>query len=56
MIFMEGDYKFVEFEKYCKRCKHYNEDEGDPKSKCYDCLNNPVNVDSHKPVNFKEKE
>lgn len=51
---MEGDFKFVEFEKYCKNCIHYEEDESDPKCKCYECLDEPVNVDSHKPINFEQ--
>jgi len=52
---MEGDYKFVEFDKYCDTCKHYKEDEADPKSKCFDCLMTPVNVDSHKPVHYEKE-
>ena len=51
----ESHLKFVEYEKYCHRCEHYEEDEGDPKSKCYECLDNPVNIDSHKPINYKGK-
>ena len=45
--------KFVKFELYCRYCKHYEkrEDE-DP---CFDCLENPVNVDSRKPVKWEEK-
>ena len=53
---MEDNTKFVEFERYCYRCAHYDEDEADPKSKCYGCLDEPVNIDSHKPVNFKERD
>ena len=46
--------KFVKFELYCRNCKHYEkrEDE-DP---CFDCLDNPVNVYSHKPVKWEEKQ
>lgn len=45
--------KFVYFWDYCPKCKYkdFNE-EDDP---CYDCLKEPVNVDSHKPTHFKEK-
>lgn len=51
---MIGDEKIVNFARYCKRCKHRTVEEyEDP---CNDCLNNPVNIDSHKPVNFEEKE
>ena len=46
--------KEVYFANYCRRCEHWTENEDeDP---CNDCLNNPANEDSHKPVNFKEKE
>ena len=50
----ESKEKFVEFERYCQTCAYYDEDESDPKSHCWDCLDEPVNVDSHKPVNYKE--
>lgn len=51
---MDDNYKFVEFDRYCPTCKHYDEDESDPKCKCYECLDNPVNVDSHKPIRYEE--
>ena len=59
-IFLKGGidldrvYKEVYFDKYCKSCKYKNlkEDE-DP---CHDCLNEPSNLYSHKPVNYVEKE
>lgn len=46
----------VEFDKYCKTCKHINvrDDKGfDP---CHDCLNHPANTNSRKPVNYEEDE
>lgn len=50
---MEYGYKEVEFWKYCEKCKHYEvEDVKDP---CNDCLDEPVNLHSTKPVNFEEK-
>lgn len=51
---LENDYKEVYFGEWCSKCKHYKkrEDE-DP---CYDCLDEPVNVHSHKPVYFEEPE
>lgn len=50
---MEGDYKIVEFEKYCPTCKYYELDENeDP---CYECLAEPANIDSHKPIKYEEK-
>lgn len=43
--------KFVDFYKYCNECKFKdNSEEQDP---CYDCLAEPVNEDSHKPMYFK---
>lgn len=51
---MEIVEKFVEFDQYCKRCKHEQLPESeDP---CFECLANPVNVYSHKPVNFEAAE
>ena len=47
--------KEVDFHKYCPKCEHFKEDEFDAKSICYDCLAEGHNVDSHKPVSFKEK-
>lgn len=50
---MEYEYKEVEFWKYCEKCKHYEvEDVKDP---CNDCLDEPVNSHSTKPVYFEEK-
>lgn len=47
--------KEVDFKKYCPKCVYIKDDEFDDKSPCYDCLTEPVNADSHKPVAFKEK-
>ena len=48
---MEYIDKIVDFEKYCKTCEHKNvEEKFDP---CHECLNNPVNTHSKKPVNYK---
>ena len=51
---MVGDNKEVFFDVYCPRCEYKGVSESDPNGKCWDCLESPVNVDSHKPVNFKE--
>lgn len=51
---MIGDYKEVKFKKYCRKCEYKEVSESDPNGQCWDCLESPVNVDSHKPVNFKE--
>lgn len=50
---MEQDYKEVDFKQYCKTCKHEAVDETiDP---CDECLSSPINLYSHKPVNWEEK-
>ena len=49
----EQDYKEVYFDQYCKTCKHAKKDSyEDP---CFECLDNPVNLYSHKPVKWEEK-
>lgn len=51
---MIGDYKFVEYDKYCNKCKHSECYEGD--DPCNECLTNPAMIDSHKPMHFEERE
>ena len=51
---METREKIIEFETYCQKCQYFSQDEADPKSKCWDCLDNPVGINSRRPVNFKE--
>lgn len=46
--------KFVEFDKYCGTCIHKNEKEDS--DTCDECLSNPTNVYSRKPVNWKSSE
>ena len=47
---MEPKMKLVEFENYCKTCIHkYAPGIDEP---CNTCLTNPVNENSHKPVNY----
>lgn len=53
---MEETYKEVYFGEYCKSCEHFTDDENDIESPCYDCLNEPVNLYSHKPVNYSNPE
>lgn len=49
---MQGDLKIVHYWEYCHKCKHKNvKPNEDP---CYECLNNPAKVDSHKPIDFEE--
>lgn len=46
--------KEVRFDIYCKTCKYSNTSQfNDP---CNGCLSQPYNIDSRKPVNWKEKE
>lgn len=54
---MENDdevYKEVYFHEYCKLCKHKDLD--DYTEPCAECLENPVNLYSHKPVKYEKKE
>ena len=45
--------KEVYFYKYCKTCKYAKlKSDEEP---CNECLANPTNTYSHKPVNYKEK-
>jgi len=37
---------------YCKTCSHKNEPEDS--DTCNDCLNQPYNIDSHKPINYNK--
>jgi hypothetical protein len=51
---MEIIEKFVEFNEFCHRCKHKSVPETeDP---CNECLTEPINEHSHKPVNFEKFE
>lgn len=51
---MEDTYKEVYFGDFCRTCVNLKTAEDvDP---CHECLNNPVNLYSHKPVNYKEDE
>lgn len=44
----------VEFDKFCKTCKHKELDEKfDP---CHECLSNPINTGSIKPMMYEEDE
>lgn len=51
---MEYPNKEVFFNQYCKNCVHYEEPE--TCAACDECLANPSNEWSHKPVRFEEKE
>lgn len=49
---MEDVYKEVYFDQYCKTCTH--EKVAEEENPCAECLDNPVNLYSHKPVNYEE--
>ena len=50
---MENNTKIVDFHKYCKTCKHSKKkDNEDP---CDECLDNPTNTNTSRPVNWEEK-
>lgn len=46
--------KEVYFDQYCKTCVH--KDCAEAEDPCHECLNNCVNVNSHKPVRYIKKE
>jgi len=50
-----NDTKEVFFNEYCPKCEHWKVDENNmgPKDPCWECLDTPCNIDSHKPINFK---
>jgi hypothetical protein len=51
---IENEYQEVRFNQYCKTCEHENVPETeDP---CNECLDNPANLYSHRPVKYKQKE
>ena len=47
-----NDEKIVLFDIYCKTCKYKNYPEA--ALPCHNCLNNPSNIDSHKPLFYEE--
>lgn len=47
---MEYEYKEVYYHEYCEKCKYFNiKETEDP---CNECIGEPINLHSHKPVNF----
>ena len=46
-------YKEVYFHEYCKSCKH--EGVADNDEPCSRCLGEPINLNTHKPVDYEEK-
>ena len=55
---MEEVYKEVYFNQYCPTCKYKDLPTIDDYGKatiCFECLDNPVALNSHKPVNWKSQ-
>ena len=50
---MEYPEKIVEFDKYCSTCEH--KDISEQEYPCNECLSNPTNTYSRKPVNYKKE-
>lgn len=50
---MVSNYKEVYYDQYCSKCEHANKKEEE--EPCAECLNNPVNEWTHRPVKFEEK-
>lgn len=48
----EDNVKEVYFNEYCENCVH--KDKAEWEDPCWECLENPVNVASHKPIKFEE--
>ena len=47
-------YKEVHYHEYCKSCRHKNVK--DTETPCNECLGEPINLNSHKPVKYEKKE
>lgn len=47
-------YKEVYFGEYCKKCVH--EKVKETEAPCDECLGEPLNWNTHRPVNYEEKE
>lgn len=48
----DEQYKEVYFHEYCKTCKH--KDVKDQDEPCNTCLEDPINLYSHKPVKYEK--
>ena len=51
---MEIEYQEVNFHKYCALCKHKDTEHTD--APCCECLEEPVNLYTDRPVKFEKKE
>jgi len=46
--------KFVKFENWCPKCQFKNVDDTKGEEPCNECLANATNVNSTKPIKYKE--
>lgn len=51
---MNDGYKEVYFHEFCKTCKH--KEVKNTEEPCNECLDNPTNLYSHKPVKWEEND
>lgn len=49
----EGEFVEVHFNEYCSRCKY--KDVKEPNDPCEECLSNPTNLGTHRPVKYEPK-
>ena len=54
MEVLDHNHRIVDFNDYCPKCKHSNVNENE--YPCDECLDNPVNEGTDKPVKFEKKE
>lgn len=47
-------YKEVYYHEYCKTCK--NRKVANTEEPCNECLSEPINLDTHRPVKYEKKE
>ena len=47
-------YKEVHFHEYCKTCK--NRKVSNTEEPCNECLSEPINLNTHRPVKYEKKE
>lgn len=50
----QQSYKEVYFHEYCKTCKH--KDLKEHEEPCDECMSEPTNLDTHRPVRYEKKE
>lgn len=48
----DNEYKEVYFGDYCPKCKYF--DLSEDKEPCNECLSEPTNLYSHKPIKFEK--